>query len=299
MRKQIITGLLALALAFSITGCNEQVPAGHKGKILGKNGWQPEVFPPSKVWVETVFTTTPEQLFTMETTTSKYTQPIKVKLKDKLELKAVVIFTCRINTTKDSVVGALFNDMKMDDSVVTTEEVYTKYGKQIVLQTAREIISQYNVDEVHANYARINGQLKVALATKLKGLPISLSNATIGEIQYPAIVTKAINEAKERRMAIEKEEAQVQIELTKKKGAEELAKADYKIKMLEAKRIRDYNAMTAKGITSQLLTLRKLELREKALDVKLAEANKWDGKLPTTVMSSGTNPTPVIMSMTK
>ena len=284
MKKIILSALLLIGM-ISMTGCNEQIPAGYKGKILDQNGWLPEVIPPSKVWVETTFTTVPQQLFLVQTTTKKYSQPIKVLLKDKLTLTAEIVFRGRISG-KDKVINAIFNDMQMNDSTVTTDEVYHVYGKMIVLNTAREVISKYNVDEVNTNYKRITVELYNAIKPKLTGLPIEISDVTLGNIGYPKMVTDAINSAKERRMQIEREKAQVQILLTKKTGEEQLAKADYRIKMMEAKRIRDYNKMTAEGITTQLLKLRSLELREKELE-------KWNGVLPTTLMGGNV---PVIVN---
>lgn len=275
----------ALFSVLMLTNCNEQVIAGTKGKILGKNGWQPEIYPPSKVWVDTTFTFTPEKLYLVQTTTKKYAQPIEVLLKDKLTLRAEVVFRGRINGN-DTVINAIFNDMPMNDELVTVDEVYNTYGKMVVLNTAREIISKYNVDEVNTNYARITTELYNAIKPKLVGLPIEISDVTLGNIQYPKIVTDAINSAKERRMAIEKEEAQVQIELTKKLGQEKLAQADYRIKMLEAKRIADYNKKISEGVTKDLITLRNLEIREKELD-------KWNGILPTTLMGASV---PVIVN---
>ncbi len=282
--KKILMIVLGAMLMLSLSACNSQVPAGTKGKILGKNGWQPEIYPPSKVWLDEM-TTTPERLFLIETTTQKFTQPIKVLLSDKLTLSAQIVFRGRV-TANEKVIQGLFNDMPMNDNIVTTQEVYNTYGKMVVLNTAREVISKYNVDEVNVNYARITTELYTAIKPKLVSLPIDISDVTIGNIQYPKIVTDAIEAAKQRRMEIEKEEASVQIELTKKKGAEEIAKADYRIKMIEAKRIRDYNTMTAKGITPQLLKLRELELRE-------LELNKWNGILPTTLMGGNV---PVIVN---
>jgi regulator of protease activity HflC (stomatin/prohibitin superfamily) len=212
--------------------------------------------------LDTTFTFTPEKLFLVQTTTKKYTQPIKVLLSDKLTLKAEIVFRGRI-TDNDKVINYIFNDLPMNDNVVTTDEVYNTYGKMIVLNTAREVISKYNVDEVNKNYHRITIELYEAIKPKLKGLPIQISDVTIGNIEYPEIVTKAIEQAKERRMAIEKEQAQVQIELEKAKGREQVAKAEYRIKMLEAKRIRDYNKMIEQGVTPNLLKLRTLEVQEK------------------------------------
>lgn len=285
MRSKILSTLLILVIALTFTNCNEQVPAGMKGKILGKSGWQPEVYPPSKVWVDTTFTTTPEKLYLIQTTTQKFVQPVKVLLSDKLTLNAEIVFRGRV-TVNPKVINGLFNDMPMNDNIVTTAEVYSTYGKMIVLNTAREVISKYNVDEVNINYARITTELYNAIKPKLVGLPIDISDVTIGNIQYPKIVSDAIEKAKERRMEIEKEQANVQIALTKKKGQEQLAMADYRIKMLEAKRIADYNKKISEGVTKDLITLRKLEIREKELD-------KWNGVLPTTLMGGSV---PVIVN---
>lgn len=285
--KKILSLIAVFAVMFMFTGCNELVPAGHKGKILGANGWQPEVFPPSKVWLDNnAWNFTPEKLFLIETTTRKYSEPIKVLLKDKLTLTAVVVFRGRV-TGADSVVNGLFNDMQMDDRIVTTDEVYHVYGKMVILNTAREIISKYNVDEVNINYARITAELYAAIKPKLIGLPIEISDVTIGSIQYPQIVTDAIDKAKERRMEIEQTKAQVQIDLAKIAGKEEVAKAEYRIKMMEAKRIADYNKKIGEGVTKDLLMLRQLEVQEKM--VEAIKDNKNVVYMPFDMMNGATH----------
>jgi len=284
--KKIGMLLATLAAIFMLSGCNEQVPAGTVGKIMGKNGWQPEIYPPSKVWVETTFTMTPEKLFLVQTTTQKFVQPIKVLLKDKLTLNAEIVFRGRVSTNP-KILNSLFNDMPMNDNIITVSEVYNTYGKMIVLNTAREVISKYNVDEVNKNYARITIELYNAIKPKLKNLPISISDVTIGNIEYPKIVTEAIEKAKQRRMAIEQEQAQVQIELTRAKGREAVAKAEYRIKMLEAKRIRDYNRMIEQGVTPNLLKLRRLEVQEKMIDA--IKNNKNVIYMPLDMMNNSSN----------
>jgi len=295
MKKIFKTMLVGLIAVFTFTGCYEQVPAGTKGKIMGASGFQPEIYPPSKVWLEQFMTMTPEQLFLMETTTKRFTETLNVKLsKEKLNVTVPVIFRGRIKGT-DSVVNSLFNDMKMDDNLVTVEEVYQVYARQIVASTARDVISKYNVDELPQNYGRITIEIYNAVKPKLDGIPFEMSDVTIGNIGYPPVVEKAIELATQKRMAIEETEAKVQISLTEAKvqislteakGQEEVAKAQYNIKMIEAKRIRDYNQVTAEGITEDLLELRRLELREKELD-------KWNGALPNTLMGGNV---PVIVN---
>jgi len=286
MRNTIKT-ILGLGLVLALfTGCNERIPAGYKGKVMTKDGWATEVYPPGTVWLNEFFTTVSDKLFLIQTTTKKYNQPIKILLKDKLTLKADIIFRGRITDNK-KVVNHIFNDLTMNDSVVTIDEVYNTYGKMIVLNTARDVISKYTVDEVNKNYGRITVELYNAIKPKLKGLPIQISDVTVGNIEYPAIVTKAVENAKARRMKIEQEKAQVQIELEKAKGREAVAKAEYRIKMLEAKRIRDYNKMIQEGVSDKLLKLRKLEIQEKM--VEAIKNNKNVIYMPMEMMKSSNN----------
>jgi uncharacterized surface protein with fasciclin (FAS1) repeats len=68
--------------------------------------------------------------------------------------------------------------------------------------------------------------------------------------------------AAKRELEIKQAQADVQVRLTELKGKEQVAKGEYRIKMEEARRIKDYNAAIAEGITSQLLELRKLEVQQ-------------------------------------
>jgi len=83
----------------------------------------------------------------------------------------------------------------------------------------------------------------------------------LGNIAYPEVVTAAINAAKERELAITKEQAQAEIELTKKKNERLLAEADYQIEITRAKAIRDKNKIIGEGVTPELLQLRALEVQ--------------------------------------
>lgn len=131
-------------------------------------------------------------------------------------------------------------------------------------------MSQYTVEDVHKNYARLSGEISLKLLEKLKSTPLEISDIALGDIAYPAIVTNAIEQAKQRRMDIEKEEAQAQIELVKKKNERLLAEADYQIETTRAKTIRDKNKIIGEGITTELLKLRALEVQEKMAENKSA-----------------------------
>jgi len=256
MRKLFISiSLIFFSLIYA--GCTEQVPAGYKGKILGTDGYHPEVIEPSRATVGWR-----EKLILIETTTKTWEEPVSILLSDKLTLHADIKFRARITSDKKDL-NAIFNDINVNnDLIVNVEDVYNIYGKMIVQNKAREVISQYTIDDINKNYSRISGELYGALQKEFLNSPIELSDVVLGNIRYPKIVTDAIDKAKQRRMEIEEEKAKTQKELIRVQGLEQIAKAEYNIKMLEAKRIRDYNKMIAEGVTPELIQLRKLEVQE-------------------------------------
>lgn len=254
--------LLSLFIIIGIlSACSHKnVPPASKGKWLGPSGYSPEILEPGryKKW----WFVDKRQLVILETNTDTYTEKVSIVLKDKLTLNADVRFRGRI-AGSDEIINLMFNDVKAGkDKLVTFNEVYRVYGKMVVRNKAREIMSQYTVEDVHSNYARISKEIGSSLSEHLQKSPIELSDIALGKISYPDVVTKAINTAKERELAIKKEQAQAEIDLTKKKNERLLAEANYQIEITNAKAIRDKNKIIGEGVTEDLLKLRALEVQE-------------------------------------
>lgn len=261
-----------LLLFVAIQGCGfETVPPASKGKILTTSGYSPDVLEPGKytLWGR-------DKLIVLQTNTNTYKEVVSVVLQDKLTLKAEVRFRGRI-AGNNKIVNSMFNDVVAgEDDTVSFNEVYAVYGKMAVRNKTREIISQYNVEDVHKNYARLSGEIGKVLQQALQGTPLEISDIALGNIAYPKVVNDAVNQAKERELAIKKEQAQAEIELVKKKNEKLLAEADYQIKITKAKAIRDSNKIIGQGITSALLKLRALEVQEKMAANKAAVFMPYD-----------------------
>lgn len=258
MKYMTRVGFLLL-LFVAIQGCGfETVPPASKGKILTTSGYSPDVLESGKyiLWGR-------DKLIVLQTNTNTYKENVSVVLQDKLTLTAEVRFRGRIAGTP-KIVNSMFNDVVAgEDDIVSFNEVYKVYGKMAVRNKTREIISKYTVEDVHKNYARLSGEIGTALQVALQGTPLEISDIALGNIAYPKVVNDAVNQAKERELAIKKEQAQAEIELVKKKNEKLLAEADYQIKITKAKAIRDSNKIIGQGITSALLKLRALEVQEK------------------------------------
>lgn len=261
---KFITKALMLIAILSISACSfETVPPAAKGKILTTSGYQPDVLEPGKytLWGR-------DKLIVLQTNTNTYKETVHIVLQDKLTLTADIRFRGRIAGT-DKIVNAMFNDITAgDDDTVTFDEVYRVYGQMAVRNKTREIIGQYSVEDVHKNYSRLSKEIGQSLVEALHGTPLEISDVALGDIAYPQVVTDAINAAKERDLAIKKEEAQAKIELTKKKNERALAEADYQVEITRAKAIRDKNKIIGQGVTPELIELRRLEVTEKMAENK-------------------------------
>lgn len=248
-----------LIIAMLCTSCGfATVPPTAKGKILTTSGYTPDVLEPGKytLWGR-------DEMVLLFTNTATYKETVKVILKDKLTLVAEVRFRGRISGSQN-VINSMFNDITPgQDRAVQFNDVYAVYGRMAVRNKTREIISHYTVEDVHRNYARLSGEIGQVLAKALEKTPLEISDIALGNIKYPDIVTNAVSMAKERKMAIEKEQAQAEIELTKKKNERLLAEADYQIEITRAKAIRDKNKIIGEGVTAELIELRRLEVLEK------------------------------------
>jgi len=251
--KNII--FIVLALIF-LSGCTRvTVEPAQIGKVLSPTGYSPEVLVPGMYTLGMR-----ETLVILDTSTNTYTEKMDVILKDKLTLRFDVRFRGRI-LNKANVIDAMFNDITHGgDYKVTFTEVYKIYGKAAVRNKSREIMSQYTVEDVHANYGRISKEISMALAQGLQGTPIELSDIALGGVRYPDIVTAAVSEAKERNMQIERETAQAKIDLLKKTNELALINADYAIEMKKANTIADANKVMGKSITPALLDLKRIEV---------------------------------------
>lgn len=251
--------LVILGLALALTGCYSrvEVPPAAKGKILSGSGYSVDVKETGKHWLSWW-----EDIVFLDTSTKTISEGMAVKMADDLTLSFEVRARVRI-AGDDKIINTMFNDITPDDNGwVTLPMVYNVYGRDVIQNTARSVLSKYKTREIANNYDKVNSDLQQRLGQVLDNSPLELSNVTIGNITYPKVITEAIEAQQERELAIETERNQQVIEMTKKKYELERENANYEIRMTRARAIRDENELTAQGINDKLIRYRELEVLE-------------------------------------
>lgn len=255
MKKILITLMLASTVA--ITGCSrETVPPASLGKKLDGSGYSEAVLPSGKYWVPFW-----QDIVLLDTSTQTIRERMTVRLKDNLELEFDVRFRTRLGGT-DSVINAMFNDIKAVNNSISLGQVYGVYGRDVVTNISRSVVSQYKAEEVPQNFDRITASLQERMQEAFKNSPLEVSNVTLSDIIYPKVIDDAIQAQADRRLAIETEQNQQAIEMVKKENEMELAKADYEIRMIKAKALKDENEITAEGLSDRLIQYRQLDVME-------------------------------------
>ena len=198
----------------------------------------------------------------LDTSTRMITERITVKMSDNLDLPFELHFRTRIHGS-DNTINAMFNDITHEDYRVSLDRVYLVYGKNVVSNAARTVMSKYRVDEVAVNFEKINNDIHTEIKKRMVGNPLEVSDVTLAKISYPPIITEAVEKQQERELAIVTEKNQQAIEMLKKQNELELASADYQIRIKRAEAIRDENKITSDGLNPVLLQYRNLEVLEK------------------------------------
>jgi len=261
--------MLLIATVVFMSGCHERVPQGTKGKVLDRGGFEPEIYPPSRV-----YTGLHGRLILVETVTHTVNETVTVRMKDNMNLVAQVRFQLRLSDDPRSL-NAVFNDIRPANggNVIYLRQVYNVYGKMLVNKITREVLSQYNIGDVNKNFNHISADIYRGTVRAFKPTPLIITDVALGKLKYPKVIDDAIMAAAKRELEIKQAQADVEVRLTELRGKEKVAEGEYRIAMQKAKRTRDYNKMIAEGVTPALIELQKLEVQEKMVDAVMKNKN--------------------------
>ena len=252
-----------LAAAIMLAGCEvSTVPPAAKGKILSSSGYSADVKETGKYWLFGF-----KNMVILDTSTRMISENINVKMSDNLDLPFQLHFRTRIQGD-DKTINAMFNDITHDDYQVSLDKVYQVYGRNVVTNAARSVMSKYKVAEVAVNFEKINNDIYAEINKRMVGSPLEVSDVTLANISYPPVITQAVEKQQERELAIVTEKNQQAIEMLKKENQLKLADADYAIRVKKAEAVREENRITSEGLSTTLLHYRNLEVMEKLAESK-------------------------------
>lgn len=274
--KNVIFVILALFGAFTMTGCTEPVPPGTVGKIITTNGITDEVYEPGRPTVMGR-----DRLILIETASELRPAPVSVIMADRrvnekgeethepgLKMDFRVNIRYRINTNPSDL-NAVLSDMSLEGvNRISAQQVYNKYGNMVVGRVSREVLGNYTPEEVLGNLETINRMLDKEIKDALASSPLIVSSVSLGPISLPNVIQERINKNKNVELSEAEKRAQQKIDLLEKQNEIELARQQAIREEVDARSLANQNDILNKSITPEVLELRRLQIREKEIEMQ-------------------------------
>lgn len=264
----LIAGSLILS---ACAGQRVRIDSGFIGLIVNETGIQPGTIEPSTFRMEACmwpWSVCP-RLLLVEASDQGIEEQIRVMMpQEQLNIVFDLRATLRV-TSDDETIFDIVNRMSPQPypgesyvDVITFDRVYTTYAQPVIREVARSVITQYSIEEVMANRDTISIQIRTAMEEALTHTPFTVVQMGLADMQYPGVIIAAREAAEQRRIDIEREEAERQIRLIQAQTELEVAQAQQAIRLTEAETIRLENEEVAESVTPQYIMYRMLEVQQ-------------------------------------
>lgn len=275
-KSSVVAGLL---LGLMACGSKVEIPPAYVGKILTKNGYAPETLSPSKFRLPPCLTYC-DKLVLLEASDSGFKETMELFMpKDKLNLTVEIRGTLSIPTDRGTI-DSIYDRIPARNVDGTTEIIrsgiiYATYGEQALRGVVRSELVKYTIGDILEKREAIGQSIHAAVAEKLLATktPLVVSRFELADIQPPKVIVDAQQSAKEREIAVQRAEADAQVDLVKAEKELEIARKNRLVEKEKALAIAEQNNIAANSITPQLLAYRRLEVAENIMREAAASQN--------------------------
>lgn len=259
----------ALTLVTALGACNPfgpraEVPPASIGMVLGANGYQGDLVPPSRFRLSPCFFRC-DKLVVIEAGDAGMVEAMSVLMpQDNLDLGVDVRFTIALSEDRNQILGVFDRvvpvDLPSGQYGTTLQKIYDTYGKSVVRNVVRSTLSEYTIAEIASNQGAVSEQLRQVVSEALEKTPLEVKQFGLADIRYPEIITAAREAAQSRRIDIEKAEADAQVQIREAQARLEVTRAQREADLLAAETIAQQNRILADGVTPEVLRYMELEV---------------------------------------
>jgi regulator of protease activity HflC (stomatin/prohibitin superfamily) len=259
--------LILLGSLFYLSGCtNPSTPAGYEGyvverpRIWGKGGYQGALKGPANYGVSLWRNEVENVDFRPQT----YSESFKILAKDELNISFRFQTIIKV---KPGTIKSVVEDY-------AGSHFYPRYIKEPLRAMVRKNVQSLESREVKDKRTEIANSVKEELSDYLSGTPFVIISCVVGNIDYPKVVTEAVEKKLAAKQLLDEKETQRQI-----------ARKDAEIRIEEAKGI-----AAAQKIINSTLTLNYLQ--HEAINAQLKMASSPNHT--TVYIPSGANGIPLV-----
>lgn len=264
------------ALVMSLSGCfwgeKVEVPPASVGMVLGKNGYQGDIVPPSRFRLSPCFFNC-DKLVVIEAGDAGMKEAMTVLMpKDNLDLGIDVRFTLALSEDRNQILGVFDRVVptRLDSGNFGTNlsKVYEVYGQSVVRNVVRSTLSEYTIAEIAANQGAVSERLRQEVSESLSKTPLEVKQFGLADIRFPSVITEAREAAQSRKIDVERAEADAQVKIREAQARLEVTRAEREADLLAAQTIAEQNQILAEGVTPEVLRYMELEVLKRMAENK-------------------------------
>ena len=264
MSKKLFGLFVLLAVFVVFTGCTQRVPPGYVGMVMKPNGLTGKVLQPGNhtCWGR-------DKLALMEMVEVTITEKMEVLCSDDLNMKFDLKIRSRLKTSDGKSMMAVLNrqgsKMKWqgDRGVLAFDNLYETYVSGPARSITRGQVSKYETTDIRGNRKAIEKAIKDELLTVVDKTPVEITMVVTSNLDYPDVITDAMEAKRKREIGIEQEKAQQAIELLKVDNRLKIAQKMKITRAAEAEAEGAYNTVMARSLSDHYLKLRDIEAKLK------------------------------------
>lgn len=158
-----------------------------------------------------------------------------------------------------------------------------------VLQASKETFGKYAANDIVNLRDKIASDIREDLMGKLGAMGVIIETVQVEDIKFSPAFVQSIEQRMQSEVEVKKREQQLRTTEVEAQQAQAVAKGKADATRTEADAEAYRIASVAKS-QAEAIRVQGDALRANPLYVELTKANKWDGKLPTTMLPNGATP---------
>ena len=271
--------VMFLLLSGCATTCKERVPSGTVGMCKTTDGFEEKPLAPGwhTCWRRG------SKMHHLEVSDQEYVIDMNVLCQDSLNFKFDVAVLASVNKEDPKKVVHLFQELKpKKEAYIPAPQVFNTYARKVVDQEARKVVSKYKTTDIVGSRKKIIEEIRTNVTNALDGSIVKVKRVSVNNLDFPKVVTEAQQKKARRKVEIKTEKAQQKKRKLKAKNDIEIAKMNYRKRLIEAATTADSNKIIGNSISKGYLGWWQLKvLRDAAKG-----PNNW-GFIPYSDMANG------------
>lgn len=263
MKRFLFLFLVVLSTLFAgPIGCTEAVPGGFVGRTWEPHGFEGGLLKPGRhaCWGRC-------QMYLMESTDKTFTVPMSVLCDDSLNFSFNIDVLVAPNFDVPAAVTRAFENLRpQSGNVFTLDQLFATYVRPVADQEARKVVSKYKTEEIVRKRVQIIEEVRTAVLVATSESLLKVKRVTVGNLDFPDIITRAQEAKAQRRVEIDTARAEGMKRAAEAEAKLKLARLEAQRELVEAQAIADANRIIATSITPQYLAYKQIEALKLAAD---------------------------------